>query len=153
MDVFHRIITLLENNNISYELKEHPPTPTSEDAAKHRNEPLEIGAKALILKTYKEFVMCIVSGAKKLDSKKLKNILNTKKLRFASREEVIKVSNCIPGSVPPFGNLFSIKVFIDKSFLKNKFIAFNAGSLTKSIKMKKQDFLSLVKPEIHDFSQ
>lgn len=152
-EVFLKIKNLIEKNNFSYEVKEHPPTRTSEEAALYRDDDIKIGAKALIVKTDKEFVMLVISGNRKFNSKKLKNILKTKKLRFATEEELKKISDCIPGSVPPFGNLFNIPVYLDKSIIKNEYIAFNAGLLTKSIKMKKQDYLTLVNPKIEDFSE
>ncbi len=151
MDVFSEIKNLLEKNKIDYKFKEHPPTRTSEEAAFYRNEPIKIGAKALILKTDKEFIMAVIPGNKKINSKKLKLILKTKNLRFATEQELLKISNCTPGSVPPFGNLFNISLFIDKLLLENEFVAFNAGSLTKSIKIKKQDYLSLVNAKIESF--
>lgn len=153
MEVFYKIINLLENNNIKYELKEHLPTYTSEESAKYRNEPLKIGAKTLILKYDNEFLMCIISASKKLDSKKLKNILKTKKLRFAIPKEIKEKTNCVPGSIPPFGNLFNLKMLTDKSILENEFIAFNAGLLTKSIKLKKDDYINIINLEVVDVSK
>ena len=55
--VFQKIISLVEKNKIPYQLKDHPPTYTSEQSAKYRKEPLNIGAKALILKGDKQFIM------------------------------------------------------------------------------------------------
>ena len=153
MEVIEKIIKLLEDNKLKYELKEHLPSYTSEQSAKYRNEPLKIGAKALILKADKEFIMAVLSAEKKLDSKKLKLILQTKSLKFASTEDVKAITSCISGSIPPFGNLFSLKLFIDESLLENEYIAFNAGSLTKSIKMKLKDYLKITNHELNEFSQ
>lgn len=152
MSAFRKIIKSLEKNNIPYELKEHPPTYTSKQSAKYRNDPLEIGAKALIIKTNKEFIMCILAAHKKIDSKRLKMALQTSRIRFATKEEIKELTSLAPGSILPFGNLFKLKTFIDKSILKNDFIAFNAGLLTKSIKIKKEDYLKLIDQNFHDFS-
>ena len=153
MNVFQKIIETLDKEKVDYEIKEHPPTPTSEDSAKHRKEPLSIGAKALILKSNDVYIMCVVPGNKKLDSRKVKDILKIKKLKFATTEEVKLVSHCVPGSIPPFGNLFGIKVLMDKSFQDNENIAFNAGLLTKSIKMKEIDYRRIVNPIVDDISR
>ncbi len=58
-----------------------------------------------------------------------------------------------PGSVPPFGKpLIDLELFVDNSILKNEKIAFNAGSLTDSIVMRREDYINLSNPGIFDFS-
>mgnify|MGYP001614304673 CR=1 FL=1 len=152
MRVFNKIIELLDKNNIKYEIKEHKETYTSEQAAEYRGEDLKIGAKAMILKG-DDFLMCVISAARRINSKKVREIINCKKLRFATKEEVIEKTGCVPGSVPPFGNIFGLRLLVDESLLENEYIAFNAGMLTKSIKMKKDDYLKMVNAEICDFSE
>ena len=55
--------------------------------------------------------------------------------------------------MPPFGNLFNIKVYFDKSVVENDIVAFNAGTHTKSIKMKAKDLVKVVNPVIGEFSK
>ena len=152
MDVFHKIKALLDQHNLNYAVKEHPPTPTSEDSARERGEPLKIGAKALILKADEKFVMVIVPGDRKIDSQRLKEILKAKNLRFASAEELEKITFLKPGAVPPFGNLFNLPTIMEQAFLDEEYLAFNAGSLTISIKMKVNNFIDIVKPTLYEFS-
>ena len=152
MAIFTTITELLDQYHFKYEVKEHPPTPTSEDSARERGEPLKIGAKALVLKADDTFLMAIVPGNRKIDSKKLKEILNVNAIRFATEEELFQLTSLKPGAVPPFGNLFNLSTIMEKSFLEEEYIAFNAGELTKSIKMKTKDFIELVKPSLNEFS-
>jgi len=149
--VFNKIKELLDKNNISYNLLEHEPTPTSKDAARVRGTKEEQGAKAIILRSKGEFILCVLPGNEKINLKKLRLILNKRSLSLATREEVIKTTDCVPGEVPPFGNIFKIKTFVDKSLLKNKEIAFNAGLMTKSIVMSSSDFIKIVNPIIEEF--
>ncbi len=149
--VFNEIKQILNSKNISYKLLDHEPTPTSKDSARVRGTTEDQGAKAIILRSEGEFILCVLPGNEKIDLKKLRLIINKKSLSLATKEEVIKVTNCVPGEVPPFGNIFKIKTFVDKSLLKNKEIAFNAGLMTKSIIMLTIDFLELVSPVIEDF--
>ncbi|MFC1722869.1 YbaK/EbsC family protein [Nanoarchaeota archaeon] len=151
MAAFEKIKQLLEEKGIEYEFKEHEAVRTSEEAAAVRGDDLKIGAKALVFKAGDRFVMCVLSAAKKIDSKRLKKILGTKKLRFATPEEVMNKTGCEPGGVPPFGNVFELDVYVDKSLLENEFMAFNAGERTKSLRMKTEDYLQLVRPEVREF--
>jgi prolyl-tRNA editing enzyme YbaK/EbsC (Cys-tRNA(Pro) deacylase) len=50
-------------------------------------------------------------------------------------------------ALPPFGNLFSLKMIVDEKFLTNDTMAFNAGSLGDSVVMKVEDWKSMVEFE------
>ncbi|MBS3116348.1 hypothetical protein J4421_02005 [Candidatus Woesearchaeota archaeon] len=152
MATFDKIIELLDKNNILYSIKNHPPTRTSEEAALHRGEPLKIGAKALIIKGKDQFYLTVIPADRKLDTKKLKKILQSKSLRFATEEELKELTDLVPGSVPPFGNLLNLPMLVDKTLLEEEYMAFNAGSLTTSIKMKVKDYVRLLSPQFAEFS-
>ncbi len=152
MTAFDKIKAFLDQNNVSYEFKEHEPVRTSEEAAAVRGEDIKIGAKALLLKAGTEFILAVISAAKRIDSKALKRILGIKSLRFATADEVKAKTGCVPGGVPPFAQVFGLKLIVDKSIMQNEYMAFNAGEQTKSLKMKTQDYLGLLKPRIEEFS-
>lgn len=142
----------LEENHISYEYKEHEEVRTSEEAAKARGEDIKIGAKAMILKADDKFVMLVLSSAKKIDSKKVKQMLDAESLRFATPEEVTQLTGCIPGGVPPFANIFGLELIVDMTIPQNEYMAFNAGERTKSLKLKTEDYLKLLTPRVENFS-
>jgi prolyl-tRNA editing enzyme YbaK/EbsC (Cys-tRNA(Pro) deacylase) len=152
MKVFTEIKNFLDENKIDYEFKEHEEVLTSEEAAKVRGEDIKIGAKAMILKCDERFVMFVLSAAKKIDSKKVKKILDCESLRFATPDEVMIITNCLPGGVPPFANIFKIDLLVDKTIVDNEFMAFNAGERTKSLKIKTKDYFLLLKPRVEEFS-
>lgn len=152
-NIFEKIIELLNQNKIDCQIKDHLPTHTSEESALHRNEPLKIGAKAMVMKTDTEFVMAVLPADRKIDSTLLKQILNTKNLRFASKEELLGLTGLVPGAIPPFGSLFNLPMIIDKALLEEEYMAFNAGSLEKSIKMKTADYARIVQLKIESFTK
>jgi len=136
-----------------YEIIEHEPVFTSKDAAKARGTDIKQSAKALILKTDKGFIQAIIPGDKEVDLHKLKGIAGVKKIEMASADEVKEVTGCSIGSVPPFGNLFNIDVYVDKDLADQKMVAFNAGSHTTSIKIKAKSWLDVVRPKVESFSK
>ena len=149
--VFIRITKLLYEHQVKYLIKDHLPTRTSEESALHRDEPLKIGAKAMLLKIDTGFVMAVLPADKKIDSALLKKVLSSKSLRFATPEELKEITGLVPGSVPPFGALFNIPMLVDKSLLEEEYVAFNAGSLEKSIKMKTSDYVKIAQPALVSF--
>ena len=153
MNVIEEIKNLLDKNNISYKIFEHEPTPTSEIAAKVRGTPLERGAKALVLRSEGNFLMCVLPANRKLSFRKVKEIIRSRKLSFATPEEVKKVTNCVVGGVPPFGNLFNIPLYIDKNLLNNETIDFNAGLQTVSIEIGSKDLVRTSRGILMDITE
>jgi Ala-tRNA(Pro) deacylase len=153
MNVLESIKQLLDSKNISYKCWTHEPVRTSEEAAKIRGTPLESGAKALVLRSEGKFLMVVIAGDKKMDLKKVKEAINSKRLSLATPEEALAVTHCVIGSIPPFGNLFTIPVYLDKSLLRSPIINFNAGRHDTSIALSIDDYQKAVQPVLVDVSQ
>ncbi len=155
----HTIVNLLEQNGLWFESFEHEPVTTSEEAAKVREGKYSLsqGAKALILRVKessgKRFVMVVLPGDQKFSGNRLKKILNSKDIRFATVEEINKLTNgIVVGGVPPFGNLFELEVIADIGLFKNDKIVFNAGDRRFSVAMKATDYKKLVNPRIEQIT-
>src|SRR3989344_708236 len=95
MSLFQKITAFLDQHQISYEIKHHPPATTSEEAALARGESIKIGAKALLIKDDTHFVLLVLPADKKLDTKKVKKLLQSRNLRFASPEELLELAGCV----------------------------------------------------------
>lgn len=143
---FEAIVQLLESKKVEYQLLEHEPVYTSEQAAEIRGLSLAEGAKSLLLKANKEFILVVLPGDQKLDSKKVKTIMGTKKLRFASPEEVIDIMGCEIGACYPFGNISEIRTIVDPKLSKNISVSFNPGLHHKTIRLSWVDYACLVQP-------
>jgi len=149
--VTRRLREWLDDEGVLYRFLEHGPTRTSEESAAARGEPLEIGAKALLLKADGVFVLLVLSAARRLDSKALARHLGARKTRFATPEELLEHTGLPPGAVPPFGRpIFDLPLYIDRSITLNERTAFNAGSLTASIVMPTVDYLRLAQGTLAD---
>jgi len=147
------ILDLLKNNNFWFETFEHEPVRTSEEAAKIRpGYSLHQGAKTIIIRVKKsekdkKFVMLVIPGDERFDNEKVKRLFEAKDIRFATEEEVKQITEGVePGGVPPFGNLFGIEVFADRTLFNNPKIIFNAGDRRLSVAMESKDYKKLVNP-------
>jgi len=150
--VFKKIIKLLDESGVKYNLSEHKPVYTSSDAARVRGTDPSIGAKAMVFSADKTPILIIVPGNKRVDSKGFKKQHGVKDLRICSADEVKKITGLEIGSVPPFGNLMNLTTYVDRDIKRLKEIAFNAGSHIRSIIMKSSDFINLVEPIIGEYS-
>lgn len=118
-----------------------------------RGTPPEAGAKALVVLAEKRPVHCVLPGNLRADNARLRGILGVRTLRFATPTELLELTGCVPGAVPPFGNLFGLPVLVDELLLAREDIAFNAGSNTVSIVMRAADFARLSGAQACRFAQ
>ena len=153
-DTTARIRTLLDDAGVAYRYIEHGPTRTSEASAAARGEVLDVGGKSIVLKVGDTFRVCVLSAARQLNSNRVRRHFSESRARFASREELLDLTDLVPGCVPPFGPpILTLPNCLDEAFLEHDRIAFNAGSLTCSIVMPLERYLELARPEVFSFSK
>jgi Ala-tRNA(Pro) deacylase len=129
-----RILELLKKYGATFGTLEHQPTKTSQESADVRGVPLASGSKAMLLKSKGEFFLAVLSAAKALDLPAIRKLLGISKLSLASLDDVKKITGCLNGAVPPFGSLFGIKTYLDRSVIEQgPEINFNAGLRTFSV--------------------
>jgi Ala-tRNA(Pro) deacylase len=75
------------------------------------------------------------------DNAALRAVVGTRTLRFATPDELHALTGCVPGAVPPFGNLFGLPVLVDEALCANERVVFNAGSPAVSITMRCDDLV------------
>jgi len=146
--VFERLQERLQRQGVHFVVLRHEPVFTSEQAAAVRGTPLSSGAKALIVKAGDRFVLLVLPADRKLDSRKARETLGVKALRFATREEVTQLTGLQPGSIPPFGGLFDLPTYCDPALADNASINFNAGDHAISVQLAYADFVAAEQPVI-----
>ena len=163
MAVSKKIISFLEKNKVKYEIIKHRTVYTAFDKAKTLKVPEKIVGKTLILKTDGKLAMVLIPANKNLDLQKFKKLAKAlpaaclpdrqgrqvKKIDFAS-ERLIKnkFKGVKVGAIPPFGNLWGLRTFIDNSLMREKEIILNGGDYNFSIKLKSKEIKKLVPDSI-----
>ena len=142
---------LLEESGVTYKVLTHERVFTSQEAADIRGVPLSSGVKAMIVKAKDDFLMVLVPGDRKIGLKNLKGRFGSAKL--ASPDEVFRITGCEVGSVHPFGQLFGLRVLMDRHILDSETVNFNAGMHEVSINMSPRDMAEIIKPELGDFAE
>jgi len=148
MAVPKKIINFLEKNKIKYEILKHRTVYTAYDKAKTLKVPEKIVGKTLVFKTDGKLAMALIPANKNLDKEKIKKLLKAKKVDLAS-ERLIKnkFKGVKVGAIPPFGNLWGLGTFADKSLINQPKIILNGGDYNFSIKISPVSFKKLI-PEL-----
>jgi len=155
MAIPQKIINFLEKAKVKYEPIEHRTVYTAHDKAATLKAPQKIIGKTLVVKFDKNIGVVLISANKNLDLQKLKKLAKVKKADFVS-EKLIKnkFKGVKIGAIPPFGNLWGLPTFADKSLMTQKEIIISGGDYYWSIKIKTADLKKLI-PDlvIGDFSK
>lgn len=149
---FESILNLLEKHGISYQILEHRPVYTCEEAALVPGLPPSVGMKSLLIKTKIGNVLVVMAGDKRLDSKKLKKHLGVSDLSFAKPEVVKEIMGCAIGACYPFGDLIQVKTIVDPSLEAHQKVSFNPGRHDRTIIISTSDYLSINPHEIVDIT-
>lgn len=112
----------LNEKGISYEVTEHEPVFTMAEMLEAGLPHPEIVAKNLFIRDDKKrnYYLLSVMGDRTVDLKAFQNQFGTRRLSFASEEDLMSILGLHRGSVTPFGLLndaeAKVQFYIDKSF-------------------------------------
>jgi Ala-tRNA(Pro) deacylase len=148
------VIDYLKYNKVHYEMIEHDPTLSAYEVAVEPQVQKKNPAKTLIVYADGKYCMIVMPAHHRIDDSLLHDVLRTNNVHLASEEDMQLIfPDCEFGTMPPFGNLYALPVYVDKILADDDMIVFNACSNTRSIRLKMYDFLRLVKPVIAELSQ
>jgi aspartyl-tRNA synthetase len=147
--VYDALIDLLNRAQVQYQLYQHEPAYTSEEAAGVRGDvDLHQGAKAMVLRVKDGHMLYVLPGDERADLKTVRAYLSYSNTKLESMDRLLEVTGLEAGAIPPFGSLMGMKTLISPTLGDNDEIVFSAGRHDRSIKMLYADFLKLERPEI-----
>lgn len=133
----------LNKMGIKYEVVNHPPALTTQEADDYIEGKDGVRSKTMFMsdRKKKNFYLLILDESKRLDIKKIGDLIGEKSLRLGSEENLRTKMNLRFGVVSPFGLLNNtekdIKIYIDKNLLNEEIITFhpNENDATVFIKI------------------
>ncbi len=143
----------LDRNNVYYHAYNHEPAVTASEVAQSAHIPGAQLAKTVIVKADDQLAMAVLPSNMLVNCAALKEMMQASELYIADEAEFQqRFPMCETGGMPPLGGLYDMPVFMDKSLLKDDWIAFNAGTHTEIIKMDTGVFKRLIKPIVGLFA-
>jgi len=122
---------------------DHPPVYTCEAADAYTPNPAA-GLKSILMATRsKVWMVCVLLGSQRVDTKKVKTLMGGK-VQFATAEEAVQVIGCEAGSVPPFGHKTTVRILVDPAVEGMERVYFNPGVNTKTYGLAMPDFRRIV---------
>jgi Ala-tRNA(Pro) deacylase len=142
-----RLIDCLDENK-DYAILRHPEAVTAQRSAEAEHVKGRHHAKVVMLKSGGQHLMAVLPAEHLIDLEKLATFVG-KDVSFESEREFESLfPDCALGAMPPFGNLYGVPTYVDKSLAEEDYIVFEAGTHTEAIKLSYHDYEKIVKPQV-----
>jgi Ala-tRNA(Pro) deacylase len=146
-----KLAKFLDENKVRYVRISHSPAYTAQEIAASAHIPGREVAKTVMVKIDGEMQMVVLPASYQIDMEQLKRAVGAHEVELANEDEFRGLfPECELGAMPPFGNLFGMRVFVTEELTEDDEIAFNAGSHTELLRMNYKDFSRLVEPKVLD---
>ena len=145
------MVEYLKRNGVAYEVVEHTEGSTVRKQETSSGNAVNDLARTFIVQADDKRCMVVLPASSQPNELVLSKILKANNLHLAQQDDLQPIfPECEFDAMPPFGNLYALPVIIDKELAKEKEIIFNACSKNKSIRLKMDDYLRIVKPQIKE---
>lgn len=146
------IYAYLKQQNVEFEITEHPAVWNMEDVAQLTMPHPEADAKNLFVREdkTKNYYLITVKGAKRVDLKALRKAEGLRQLKFASAEELAEVLDLFAGAVTPLGLLNdesrTVTLLIDAYFLQPPaLIGAHPNDNTATVWLKTEELIRVIR--------
>jgi len=147
-----QLIDCLKENKVDYEILHHPEAVTAQRIAQAEHVKGRRHAKIVMVKSGEQHLMTVLPADHQIDLKKLKKAVGKAVSLDSEREFKPLFPDCAVGAMPPFGNLYGVPTYVDKSLSQEEYIVFEAGTHTDAIKLSYRDYEKIAKPRVEDFA-
>ena len=148
-----RLEAYLREQQVPFTVQRHRPAYTAQDVAASEHIPGKLVAKVVLVFADGVLVMLILPASHRVDLRRVGAAIGARSIYFAGEGEMAAVfPDCEVGTMPPFGNLYNLPVYVDRTLAEDATIVFQAGTHTDTISMAYVDFARLVKPTVVEFA-
>lgn len=152
MNCKERLEAYLRENNVQYQTQHHPTAYTAQEVAASEHLPGKMLVKVVMVLANGDMTVLALPAPQQVDLAKLRVVLG-KEVRLAREEEFSHVfPECEVGAMPPFGNLYNVPVYVEKSLTEDETIVFQAGTHADTMSIQYKDFERLVQPQVAEFA-
>jgi Ala-tRNA(Pro) deacylase len=143
----HSLDEFLRRARVPYSPFTHPAAFTAQKEAQISHVPGWSWAKVVVCMADGEPILVVLPAPLMVDFERLRALAGAQAVRLASEHEFRHLyPDCDLGAMPPFGNLYFQRVFVDQSLVGDPEMVFNAGTHTDAIRMHYADFAELAHP-------
>ena len=145
MAIAKTVKAYLEKANIRYATMPHPHTQSSKQTAGTAHVPLERLAKAVVLIDEAGPLMVVIPASRHVRFHTVSEKLGRDLLLATEGRMMAVFKDCELGAIPPLGPAYGMETLVDYALVGLPEVFFEAGNHEELIRVKGEDFLSLLK--------
>ena len=147
-----QLIDCLNESKVRYEILHHPEAVTAQRIAQAEHVKGRHHAKVVMIKTGEQRLMAVLPADHQIDLEKVGKVIGETASLDSEKEFKSLFPDCAIGAMPPFGNLYGLPTYVDKSLAAQDYIVFEAGTHSDAIKLRYRDYEKIVKPQVEDLA-
>lgn len=149
-----RVRELLEKDGTEYTVIPHAAAYTAQEAAAAAHIPGAHWAKTVAFYADGRPALAVLPATRHIDLERLALAAGASRVRLATEKEIADLfPECELGAVPPFGALWGLPVYLDRSLAAHGRVAFHAGSHREAVAVSFPDFERLLEAVVADFAE
>ncbi len=151
MDAYQQVANKLHELGITFDVVEHPPAFTTEQADSYIEGMEGVRTKSMFLTNKKktQYYLLIMDDKKSLDMDLFKELVSANRIRMASLDSLAEKMSLSAGTVSPFGLLNNeerdIQVYFDKEIFDEERMTFHPNTNEKTIFISTEDLFKFLK--------
>ena len=151
MDAYQQVANKLHELGITFDVVEHPPAFTTEQADSYIEGMEGVRTKSMFLTNKKktQYYLLIMDDKKSLDMDLFKELVSANRIRMASLDSLAEKMSLSAGTVSPFGLLNNeerdIQVYFDKEIFDEERMTFHPNTNEKTIFTSTEDLFKFLK--------
>ena len=154
MQCKERLEAYLRENQVPFQEQQHSRAFSAQRIAECEHVSSKKVAKTVIAIVDGKMVLLVLPASSHVDLELVRVLLGAQSIRLAHEAEFASAfPDCELGAMPPFGNLYNIPVYVEKSLASEDTMIFPAGTHTDTISMNYADFVRLVHPRVMAFAR
>ena len=143
--------SLLDSRRVAYRTIPHERFLTAQEIAQSAHIPGREMAKTVMVKLDGELAMAVLPADERVHLGRLRQVSGAEEVSLALESEFKdRFPGCETGAMPPFGNLYGMRVFVAEHLAADHPIAFNCGDHQELVQLRYEDFAALVQPTVGD---
>ena len=154
MEYREKLEAYLRENRVPFELQHHARAFTAQEVAERGHVHGRQMTKVVIVVAGGSNVMLVLPAPSRVDLKLAAAALRVEDVRLAREDEFERAfPDCELGAMPPFGNLYGLRVVLDRALTVDETIYFQAGTHSDTMSLRYADFELLVRPTVAEFGR
>jgi Ala-tRNA(Pro) deacylase len=144
----------LKDARVPFVAFRHSPAFTAQEEAAVSHVPGRCWAKIVVCIADDVPILAVLPAHLLVDLEALRLLADACGIRLAQERELAGLyPDCELGAMPPFGDLYLQRVFVDRSLVGEANMVFNAGTHVDAIQMHYGDFAEITRPIVGTFGR